>query len=186
MPLPDPRAGSLFICVTTFVLLLAIVGGGICLILYISLPQTEAPSWLPVSGVFLVCLPWLFWLVTILYRLISRTCGFRIGGYVGNGARGGGGSVAGTSNGGGGGGAASVQNAATDRASEAAATTSPATSPGGSRRVHFGAAVVVGEQDGQDSVQKKENQMSSSNSSNDISINSSNESEIPLALSMAS
>ncbi|KAL6346059.1 hypothetical protein AAG906_025339 [Vitis piasezkii] len=139
--------------------------------------------------VLLVCLPWLFWLLTILYRLISRTCGFRMGGsYGGNGVRGGGGSVTGPS---GGGGVGSVKNAAADEASETVAASSPVNSPerSGARRVHFGAAVVVGEQDGQGELEKKnENQirsLSSSNSSNDISINS-HESEIPLALSMVS
>ncbi|RVW29505.1 hypothetical protein CK203_077379 [Vitis vinifera] len=152
-------------------------------------PQTQSTSWLPVAGVLLVCLPWLFWLLTILYRLISRTCGFRMGGsYGGNGVRGGGGSVSGAS---GGGGVGSVKNAAADEASETVAASSPVNSPerSGARRVHFGAAVVVGEQDGQGELEKKnENQirsLSSSNSSNDISINS-HESEIPLALSMVS
>ncbi|WJZ86523.1 hypothetical protein VitviT2T_005970 [Vitis vinifera] len=189
MPLPDPRAGSLFIWVISCFLLLAILAGGSFLVLYMSLPQTQSTSWLPVAGVLLVCLPWLFWLLTILYRLISRTCGFRMGGsYGGNGVRGGGGSVTGAS---GGGGVGSVKNAAADEASEAVAASSPVNSPerSGARRVHFGAAVVVGEQDGQGELEKKnENQMrslSSSNSSNDISINS-HESEIPLALSMVS
>lgn len=109
------------------------------------------------------------------------------GGYGGGGS--GGGSLAGSSAQGG---ASSVHDAATDGSSEGAgAATSPVTSPAGesnTRRVHFGGAVVVGDQDGPTSGLERKmsgKQSRSLLSSNDISIQS-NESELPLALSMAS
>ena len=41
------------------------------------LPKPQSTSWLPVAGVTLVCLPWLFWFLTFLYQVISCVCRFR-------------------------------------------------------------------------------------------------------------
>ncbi|KAM6563412.1 hypothetical protein CsatB_023410 [Cannabis sativa] len=79
MPVRDPRAGRAFICVISWFLFLTIAGGGGCLIMYMILPETNTTSWLPVVGITLVCLPWLFWLSTFMYRILSRIFGFRIG-----------------------------------------------------------------------------------------------------------
>jgi len=42
------------------------------------LPKSQSTSWLPVAGVTLVCLPWLFWFLTFLYQVISCACRFRL------------------------------------------------------------------------------------------------------------
>lgn len=46
--------------------------------MYMILPETETTAWLPMVGLFLVCLPWFFWILTFFYRVISRACGFRV------------------------------------------------------------------------------------------------------------
>ncbi|XP_010527071.1 PREDICTED: uncharacterized protein LOC104804459 [Tarenaya hassleriana] len=76
MPVPDPQAGRTFICLITFFLFLSIAIGGGCLIAYTILPYP--PSWLSYVGITFVCLPWLFWLLTFVYRLLSRSLGFRM------------------------------------------------------------------------------------------------------------
>ncbi|XP_010447674.1 PREDICTED: uncharacterized protein LOC104730228 [Camelina sativa] len=76
MPVPDPRAGQAFICLITLFLFLSIAVGGGCLIAYTVLPYP--PIWLSYLGIFFVCLPWFFWILTFAYRIISRTFGFRM------------------------------------------------------------------------------------------------------------
>ncbi|EOA19008.1 hypothetical protein CARUB_v10007659mg [Capsella rubella] len=76
MPVPDPRAGQAFICLITLFLFLSIAVGGGCLIAYTVLPYP--PVWLSYLGIFFVCLPWSFWILTFAYRIISRTFGFRM------------------------------------------------------------------------------------------------------------
>ncbi|CAA7048711.1 unnamed protein product [Microthlaspi erraticum] len=76
MPVPDPRAGQAFICLITFFLFLTIAVGGGCLIAYTILPYP--PIWLSYLGIFFVCLPWFFWILTFAYRILSRTFGFRM------------------------------------------------------------------------------------------------------------
>ncbi|KAJ7957051.1 putative Membrane lipoprotein [Quillaja saponaria] len=147
------------------------------------LPESEVQSWLPIAGVSLVCLPWLFWLLTLLYRIISRLCGIRVGGnYIEGAGKGGGG-------GGNGGGLSNATNTTGVVVVEAPAAESPVSSPqNGVRQVQFGASVVVGEQDNDQhgkGKHEKNNSSSSSRSSNDISSVASHESEMPLALSMA-
>ena len=57
---------------------MCIIAGGGCLLAYLLLPQEQVSSWLPVVGVILVCLPWTFWLLTFIYRIVSRAFGFRV------------------------------------------------------------------------------------------------------------
>ncbi|XP_010526985.1 PREDICTED: uncharacterized protein LOC104804402 [Tarenaya hassleriana] len=76
MAVPDPGAGQAFVYLVTFFLLLSIAVGGGCLIAYTILPYP--PSWLSYVGITFVCLPWLFWLLTFVYRLLSRALGFRM------------------------------------------------------------------------------------------------------------
>ncbi|KAG6605337.1 hypothetical protein SDJN03_02654, partial [Cucurbita argyrosperma subsp. sororia] len=78
MSLVDPSIGRVLIWIVTFVLFLSVLSGGGCLLMYITLPETENTAWLPVAGLSLVCLPWFFWFLTFLYRIISRACGFRV------------------------------------------------------------------------------------------------------------
>ncbi|KAJ4899056.1 putative membrane lipoprotein [Raphanus sativus] len=76
MPVPDPQAGRAFICLITLFLFLSIAVGGGCLIAYTILPYP--PIWLSYLGIFFVCLPWFFWILTFVYRIVSRTFGFRM------------------------------------------------------------------------------------------------------------
>ncbi|KAG5389905.1 hypothetical protein IGI04_031446 [Brassica rapa subsp. trilocularis] len=76
MPVPDPGAGRVFIFLITLFLFLSIAVGGGCLIAYTILPYP--PVWLSYLGIFFVCLPWSFWILTFAYRIVSRTFGFRM------------------------------------------------------------------------------------------------------------
>ena len=78
MSLVDPSAGRAFVWIVFFSLFFCILSGGACLLVYIILPETETTAWLPVAGLSLVCLPWFFWILTFIYRVISRACGFRV------------------------------------------------------------------------------------------------------------
>ncbi|KAF7043604.1 hypothetical protein CFC21_052938 [Triticum aestivum] len=64
-------AGSVLIWVVTVLLLLAVLGGGGCLVAYVMLPPSEAPGWIPCVGLGLVALPWAFWLATVAYRCVT-------------------------------------------------------------------------------------------------------------------
>lgn len=61
-------AGSACIWVVAVLLLLALLAGGGCLGLYVTLPPSEVPQWLPATGLSLVALPWAFWIATCAYR----------------------------------------------------------------------------------------------------------------------
>ncbi|CAN6357835.1 unnamed protein product [Urochloa humidicola] len=61
-------AGSACVWVVAVVLLLAVLAGGGCLVLYVTLPPAEVPNWLPAAGLGLVAFPWAFWLATCAYR----------------------------------------------------------------------------------------------------------------------
>lgn len=79
MPVNDPRAGRAFVWLVTSFLFISIAIGGGCLITYMVLSDSDAPSWLLLAGITLVCFPWLFWCLTFVYRVFSRVCGFRVG-----------------------------------------------------------------------------------------------------------
>lgn len=61
-------AGSACVWVVAVVLLLAVLAGGGCLVLYVTLPPAEVPHWLPAAGLALVAFPWAFWIATCAYR----------------------------------------------------------------------------------------------------------------------
>ncbi|KAF8658114.1 hypothetical protein HU200_059580 [Digitaria exilis] len=61
-------AGSACVWVVAVLLLLAVLAGGGCLVLYMTLPPAEVPQWLPAAGLALVALPWAFWIATCAYR----------------------------------------------------------------------------------------------------------------------
>lgn len=97
MPVRDPHSGYAFVWLVSFTLFLCLAAGGGCLVMYMVLPESESSSWLAIAGVTLVCLPWLFWFVTCMYRVVSRVFGFRMvvgfgcdGGGAGGSSRGGG------------------------------------------------------------------------------------------------
>ncbi|KAL6228031.1 hypothetical protein ACLB2K_001985 [Fragaria x ananassa] len=67
------RAGASFIWFISCSLFLSIMLGGGCLITYIIIPHDPGSmSWLAITGVVLVCLPWMFWFFTFIYRVVSR------------------------------------------------------------------------------------------------------------------
>ncbi|XP_041003901.1 uncharacterized protein LOC121249254 [Juglans microcarpa x Juglans regia] len=163
--------------------------GGVCLALYVMQPHSPYASWLPFAGVAFVCLPWLFWMLTCFYRVVSRSCGFRDVGIDRNG-RGGRGAGGG---GGAGAGGPIVANAADNnmaieaRAEERPPVRSPESDA--RRRAQFEAILGLEEQDDHGSSQGKKKQKksnsSSSHSSNDSSTDS-HESEMALTSSMTS
>ncbi|CAI8619163.1 unnamed protein product [Vicia faba] len=79
MPVPDPSSGRKFIWLVACFLFISLIAGGVCLVAYMYLPESETSSWVPVVGVGLVCLPWAFWFFTCLYRIFSRCLGCRVG-----------------------------------------------------------------------------------------------------------
>ncbi|XP_059431549.1 uncharacterized protein LOC132165060 [Corylus avellana] len=195
MAAPDPSVGGTFIWVISTVLFVSLAAGGGCLVLYIIQPDSDYASWLPFVGVALVCLPWLFWMLTCLYRVISRACGVRVAASGGRGGRQGG-------NGGGGafdqGGSARANvvnnnnnnnnnNAARVEAPPRIVETLPVRSPESEarRRAQFEAILALDEEDEEEVKDKKKTRSSSNHSSTDLSM-ASHESEMPLALSMAS
>ncbi|XP_027343135.1 uncharacterized protein LOC113855705 [Abrus precatorius] len=88
MPVSDPTSGRTFIWIIAGLLFVSLMTGGACLVAYMVLPESETTSWIPTLGVTLVCLPWVFWLLTFIYRIFSRCfgCRFSIGGGAGAGA----------------------------------------------------------------------------------------------------
>lgn len=177
MPVNDPGAGRAFVWLVACLLFVCVAAGGGCLVMYVVLPDSDTSSWLPLAGVTLVCLPWLFWFLTFLYRIISRVCGFRVG-------------IGGNT------GAANSANNNVNVGSDdddddentcggggdhPAHHRPPLGSTGNARdQVQFGAAAVTTMDQGAHHDHRKHSR-SSSNSSN-----VSHESEMPLALSMAS
>ncbi|XP_054820462.1 uncharacterized protein LOC129319422 [Prosopis cineraria] len=79
MPASNPSSGPHSIYIVACILSICLLAGGACLASYLLLPESENSSSLAVAGVILVCLPWAFWIVTFLYRVLSRTFGFRLG-----------------------------------------------------------------------------------------------------------
>ncbi|KAK2656289.1 hypothetical protein Ddye_009341 [Dipteronia dyeriana] len=177
----ESRGGYKLIWLISCFLFVSIAAGGGFLTMYMILPESPSTSWLPLAGVTLVCLPWLFWFLTFFYRVVSRACGFRM---VIPGGGGGGGGKGDTNVGGGGdhgvtsddddddhkatntgGGQGMVANNAA-----AAATTTPS-------------VVVLREQNDDDDNDNNRSHQRKESSSNDESI-ASRESEIPLAYSM--
>ncbi|XP_068665815.1 uncharacterized protein [Aristolochia californica] len=66
------RAGDVRIWIVTVAFLGCILTGGAFLVIYISLPETPEIAWYPVLGMVFVGIPWLFWLVTFLYRVVLK------------------------------------------------------------------------------------------------------------------
>ena len=176
----ESRGGYKLIWLISCFLFVSIAAGGGFLIMYMLLPESSSTSWLPLAGVTLVCLPWLFWFITFFYRIVSRACGFRM---VIPGGGGDGGGKGDTNVGGGGDRGVTSDDDDDDEANNtvgdqgmvannaAAATTTPS-------------VVVLREQnnDDDDDDNNRTHQRKES-SSNDESI-ASRESEIPLAYSM--
>ncbi|XVE83379.1 hypothetical protein DITRI_Ditri16bG0084200 [Diplodiscus trichospermus] len=88
MPEPDPKASCAYIWTISCILFICIVAGGGCLLAYITAPESQSSILLPALGFTLVCMPWIFWILTMVYRITSRAFGFRmvISGLYGNGS----------------------------------------------------------------------------------------------------
>ncbi|XVF17016.1 hypothetical protein REPUB_Repub10bG0080500 [Reevesia pubescens] len=180
MPEPDPTAGRTFIWTISCILFICIAAGGGCLLAYMIVPESQSSILLPALGFTLVCLPWIFWIITVVYRITSRAFGFRmvIGSLYSND------SVAPKCEGdvGAGSGAADGVNNIDDAKILDVNTKFPTSSPEkDGRQAQFGEA-----KDGDIGQERNIKRIgsSSSSSSNDISV-TSHESERPLALSMA-
>ncbi|KAG2711522.1 hypothetical protein I3760_04G080600 [Carya illinoinensis] len=196
---PDPRPGSAFIWLISSVLFLSIAAGGGCLLAYMLQPDSTYATWLPFAGVAFVCLPWLFWVVTCFYRLISRAFGFRVGVASGGGGGGGGAYKGGAyaAGGAGAGGGPNAANAANNKVAieaHAGSVEHPLRSSPESearRRAQFEAILALDDQDiGHGSSEETTDTKKTSSlcarltGCNDSSV-ASHESEMPLALSMA-
>ncbi|KAL4352051.1 hypothetical protein GQ457_06G034620 [Hibiscus cannabinus] len=87
---PDRDASRLYVWTIACILFVFLVAGGGCLLAYITVPEYQSSNLLPVLGLIFVCMPWIFWILTVLYRLLSRAFGFRMvldGLYVENSAK---------------------------------------------------------------------------------------------------
>uniref|UniRef100_A0A0E0MKB9 Dihydrolipoamide acetyltransferase component of pyruvate dehydrogenase complex n=1 Tax=Oryza punctata TaxID=4537 RepID=A0A0E0MKB9_ORYPU len=71
---PAGSAASACVWAVAAVLLLAVLAGGGCLVLYLALPPADVPHWLPIAGLALVALPWAFWIATCAYRFCCCCC----------------------------------------------------------------------------------------------------------------
>lgn len=40
------------------------------MLLYITLPESDKTSWFPVAGITLIGIPWAFWVLMLLYRIL--------------------------------------------------------------------------------------------------------------------
>lgn len=143
---------------------------------YMVLPHSDTQSWLLAAGITLVCLPWLFWFLTFVYRVISRVCGLRVG--IGKTGVGGDGVDDTREN--------SNNNNVVDDENIAPVDPAPVGSMGnGPTQAQYqgvAAAMAGSNQDGHDHGRKGGKHSRSSSNSSTVS----HESEMPLALSMAS
>ncbi|KAK9684308.1 hypothetical protein RND81_10G201000 [Saponaria officinalis] len=74
----DKPAGTCFVWVIVVFLFVCLLLGGTFLLLYMIQPESETTSWYPTVGISLVCLPWFFWILLVIYRIVSRKFGFRM------------------------------------------------------------------------------------------------------------
>ncbi|KAK1311500.1 hypothetical protein QJS10_CPA08g01099 [Acorus calamus] len=120
MPPPPGRVGDVCIWVVSCLFFLVIVAGGVSLVMYLTLPDSDDSLWYLVAGMSLVAIPWLFWLLTCAYRSIFHRPS----------TEGEGGSVA-------------TGQVGAVAVVAAVGNDSPVNSPGGGRRVRFKAATVM-------------------------------------------
>ncbi|XP_010930848.1 uncharacterized protein [Elaeis guineensis] len=179
-PPPEARPGRKRFWFISCLLFIVLLIGGSFLVLYITHPADDIPFWFPIAGMILVGIPWLFWIMTCIYRSIAvrsddverppiRAAAVAPAG-----------------------GGATATNVATN----SMFTDASVDSPGGARRVRFGHATVMGSDvAGGMSEKPQENEADgdhtpdggtgSSISHGDGSSQHSHESEVPLALSMS-
>ncbi|KAL4332431.1 hypothetical protein GQ457_07G007020 [Hibiscus cannabinus] len=78
MPQPESSIGRTFIWTISCILFISVTIGAGCLLVYITSPESQSSNLLPILGFILVCMPWIFWIATIIYRITSRAFGFRM------------------------------------------------------------------------------------------------------------
>ncbi|OVA18410.1 hypothetical protein BVC80_1833g74 [Macleaya cordata] len=200
------KAGDVRIYLISCMLFFCIVAGGAFLALYIHLPESETAAWYPAAGMILVGIPWIFWLLTLIYTCLKKIITGSINNNNNNNNM---------NNNNNNKIAPVITNVArTSGATSAGRTSASADSPGGggggAGHVRFGAATVMGEEDdhddgmgshssdtqlpdhldhddGEGEPSHIRNAAGSSNNSGDGSSSlGSHESEIPLAFSMSS
>ncbi|XP_077224224.1 uncharacterized protein LOC143857673 [Tasmannia lanceolata] len=176
--MPPPLEGNTCVWIISCLFFLVIIAGGGFFAMYITLPESSETSWFPLAGMALVGIPWVFWLMTFVYRCLFK------GGVVGperaqlppNNV--------------------SPTPPVVTLGAPKSPTDSPVDSPGGARRVRFGGAVVMGtrgqsgeapavQSHGEDEGGEGDSS-SHVTSASDASSLASRECEFPLAFAMSS
>lgn len=75
---PDQAATCTYIWAIACILFICVLAGGGCLLCYIIVPEYQSSNLLPVLGFIFLSTPWVFWILTVVYRLMSRAFGFRM------------------------------------------------------------------------------------------------------------
>ncbi|KAG4119150.1 hypothetical protein ERO13_D11G061300v2 [Gossypium hirsutum] len=75
---PDQVASCTYIWAISCILFICVLAGGGCLLCYIFVPEFQSSKLLPVLGFIFISTPWVFWILTAVYRLMSRAFGFRM------------------------------------------------------------------------------------------------------------
>ncbi|KAI3974384.1 hypothetical protein MKX01_031053 [Papaver californicum] len=199
----EKKQGDARIYLVSCVLFFCIVAGGVFLALYIHLPESESSAWYPAAGMILVGIPWIFWLLTLIYSCLKKLVLGSINSDKNNNNNNNNKVAPVVSNGNGGrtSGASTFTRSSTE--------SNPGAGNGGAGHVRFGGATVVGDEeddnhdDGVDSVDDNDRdsdldregdgglssrigptRSSSSNGEGSSLSVGSHESELPLAFSM--
>ncbi|XVF42779.1 hypothetical protein PTKIN_Ptkin01aG0392200 [Pterospermum kingtungense] len=72
--MPETRQEDARIYVVATFFFVCIVTGGAFLCLYMFQPESESASWYPLTGIILVAIPWIFWIITYIYRCCAYCC----------------------------------------------------------------------------------------------------------------
>ncbi|XP_073007516.1 uncharacterized protein [Typha latifolia] len=72
MPPQEGKAGNIYVWLISVLFFLVLLAGGVFLALYIFLPVDVVPPWFAFVGMILVALPWMFWILTCIYRCGAR------------------------------------------------------------------------------------------------------------------
>ncbi|GMI67171.1 hypothetical protein HRI_000386400 [Hibiscus trionum] len=75
---PEQDASWVYIWTIACILFACVVAGGGCFLVYVTVPEYQSSDLLLSLGFIFVCMPWIFWILTVLYRLLSRAFGFRM------------------------------------------------------------------------------------------------------------
>ncbi|KAI3918417.1 hypothetical protein MKX01_041737 [Papaver californicum] len=195
----EKKQGDARIYLVSCVLFFCIVAGGVFLALYIHLPESESSAWYPAAGMILVGIPWIFWLLTLIYSCLKKLVLGSINSDKNNNNNNNNKVAPVVSNGNGG------RTSGASTSTRSSTESNPVAGNGGAGHVRFGGATVVGdeEDDGVESVDDNDRdsdldregdgglssrigptRSSSSNGEGSSLSVGSHESELPLAFSM--